>query len=36
MTAQAGDLELASPKLRAGSFFPSPVERLRRTGQASW
>ncbi|MFJ8540808.1 transposase [Streptomyces sp. NPDC093586] len=34
VTTQAGDLELAIPKLRAGSFFPSPLEHRRRIGQA--
>ncbi|MFG3165277.1 IS256 family transposase [Streptomyces sp. NPDC048232] len=34
MTTQAGDLELAIPKLRAGSFFPSLLERRRRIDQA--
>ncbi|MFF9114109.1 transposase [Streptomyces massasporeus] len=38
MTTQAGDLELAIPKLRAGSFFPhsasggvSPSRRSAKT-----
>jgi transposase-like protein len=30
VSTQAGDLELAIPKLRAGSFFPSLLERRRR------
>jgi putative transposase len=30
----AGDLELAIPKLRSGSFFPSLLERRRRVDQA--
>ncbi|MDI2129133.1 IS256 family transposase [Yinghuangia seranimata] len=34
VTSQAGDLELAIPKLRAGSFFPSLLERRRRIDQA--
>jgi transposase-like protein len=34
VTTQAGDLELAVPKLRAGSFFPSLLERRRRIDQA--
>ncbi|BFO18267.1 hypothetical protein SHKM778_46550 [Streptomyces sp. KM77-8] len=34
MPTQAGDLELAIPKLRAGSFFPSLLERRRRIDQA--
>lgn len=34
MTTQAGDLELDIPKLRAGSFFPSLLERRRRIDQA--
>jgi transposase-like protein len=29
-----GDLELPIPKLRAGSFFPSLLERRRRVDQA--
>ena len=33
-TTQAGDIELAIPKLRAGSFFPSLLERCRRIDQA--
>jgi hypothetical protein len=34
LTTQAGDLELAIPKLRAGSFFPALLERRRRIDQA--
>lgn len=34
LTTQAGDLDLAIPKLRAGSFFPSLLERRRRIDQA--
>lgn len=34
VTTQAGDLELAIPKLRTGSFFPGLLERRRRIGQA--
>lgn len=34
VTTQAGDLELAIPKLRAGSFFPSLLERRRLIDQA--
>ncbi|MFF0050740.1 IS256 family transposase [Streptomyces sp. NPDC005498] len=34
VTTQAGDLELAIPKLRAGSFFPSLLERRRRIDHA--
>jgi putative transposase len=34
VTTQAGGLELAIPKLRAGSFFPSLLERRRRIDQA--
>ncbi|WSV65070.1 transposase [Streptomyces sp. NBC_01013] len=34
VTTQAGDLEPAIPRLRAGSFFPSPLERRRRIDQA--
>ena len=34
LTAAAGDLDLAIPKLRAGSFFPALLERRRRTDQA--
>jgi putative transposase len=31
LTTKAGDLELAIPKLRKGSFFPSILEPRRRT-----
>src|SRR5690606_4642633 len=34
VTTQAGDRELAIPKLRTGSFFPSLLERRRRIDQA--
>jgi hypothetical protein len=34
LTTTAGDLELRIPKLRAGSFFPSLLERRRRIDQA--
>ncbi|GAA3446724.1 IS256 family transposase [Planomonospora venezuelensis] len=34
ITTQAGDLDLAIPKLRAGSFFPSLLQRRRRIDQA--
>ena len=34
LTPQAGDLDLAIPKLRSGSFFPSLLERRRRIDQA--
>ncbi len=34
VTTTAGDLELRIPKLRAGSFFPSLLERRRRIDQA--
>jgi putative transposase len=34
LTSQAGDLDLAIPKLRSGSFFPSLLERRRRIDQA--
>jgi putative transposase len=34
LTTTAGDLELGIPKLRAGSFFPSLLERRRRVDQA--
>ncbi|MEV6110916.1 IS256 family transposase [Streptomyces sp. NPDC051940] len=34
LTTQAGDVELAIPKLRAGSFFPSLLERRRRIDRA--
>ncbi|TQE21370.1 hypothetical protein SipoB123_26025 [Streptomyces ipomoeae] len=34
LTTQVGDLDLAIPKARTGSFFPSLLERRRRTGQA--
>ncbi|MER6693572.1 IS256 family transposase, partial [Streptomyces minutiscleroticus] len=34
LTTQAGDLGLAIPKVRTGSFFPSLLERRRRIDQA--
>ncbi|WP_432021570.1 IS256 family transposase, partial [Streptomyces sp. 1222.5] len=34
VTTQAGDLDLAIPKVRTGSFFPSLLERRRRIDQA--
>ncbi|MFI1294480.1 transposase, partial [Streptomyces sp. NPDC020792] len=34
LATQAGDLDLAIPKLRSGSFFPSLPERRRRIDQA--
>ena len=34
LSTPAGDLELAIPKVRAGSFFPSLLERRRRVDQA--
>jgi putative transposase len=34
VTTAAGDVELRIPKLRAGSFFPSLLERRRRIDQA--
>ena len=34
LTTQAGDLDLAIPKLRSGSFYPSLLERRRRIDQA--
>src|SRR3954452_16331318 len=34
LTTTAGDLELRIPKLRAGSFFPSLLDRRRRVDQA--
>lgn len=34
LTTTAGDLDLRIPKLRAGSFFPSLLERRRRVDQA--
>jgi transposase-like protein len=34
LTTQAGDLDLAIPKLRTGSFFPALLERRRRIDQA--
>jgi len=34
LSTTTGDLELAIPKLRAGSFFPSLLERRRRIDQA--
>lgn len=34
LTTQAGDLDLAIPKVRTGSFSPSLLERRRRIDQA--
>ncbi|MFJ9479987.1 IS256 family transposase [Streptomyces mirabilis] len=34
LTTQAGDLDLAIPKVRTGAFFPSLLERRRRIDQA--
>jgi putative transposase len=34
LTTPAGDVELAIPKLREGSFFPSLLERRRRIDRA--
>jgi transposase-like protein len=34
ISTAAGDVELAIPKLRAGSFFPSLLERRRRIDRA--
>ncbi|GAA3594091.1 hypothetical protein GCM10022295_89410 [Streptomyces osmaniensis] len=34
LTTQTGDLDLAIPKVRTGSFFLSLLERRRRTDQA--
>jgi transposase-like protein len=34
LTTQAGDVEVQIPKLRAGSFFPSILERRRRIDRA--
>lgn len=34
VTTQAGDLELAIPKVSTGTFFPSLLERRRRIDQA--
>lgn len=34
LTTTAGDLQLAIPKLRTGSFYPSLLERRRRVDQA--
>ena len=34
ITTTAGDLELKIPRLRAGSFFPSLLERRRRVDQS--
>ncbi len=34
LTTKAGDVELAIPKLRSGSFFPSILERRRRIDRA--
>jgi transposase-like protein len=36
LTTPAGQLDLAIPKLRAGSFFPSLLEPRRRVDQALW
>ncbi|MGW1365209.1 IS256 family transposase [Streptomyces chartreusis] len=36
LTTQAGDLELAIQKMRAGSFFPRLLERRRRIDQAPY
>lgn len=33
LTTQAGDLDLAIPKVRTGSFFPSLLERRRPSGK---
>ncbi|MEO6944207.1 MAG: transposase, partial [Lacisediminihabitans sp.] len=34
LTTTAGDLDLKTPKLRAGKFFPALLERRRRIDQA--
>jgi transposase-like protein len=34
LSTPAGDVELAIPKLRSGSFFPSLLERRRRIDRA--
>jgi putative transposase len=34
ITTTAGDLELKIPRLRAGAFFPSLLERRRRVDQS--
>ncbi|MEB8343415.1 IS256 family transposase [Streptomyces endophyticus] len=34
LTTQAGDIDLAIPKVRTGTFFPSLLERRRRIDQA--
>lgn len=34
LTTHAGDIQLAIPKLRAGSFFPSILETLGRAAEA--
>ena len=34
ISTTAGDLELKIPRLRAGSFFPSLLERRRRADQS--
>jgi putative transposase len=34
LSTKAGDVELAIPKLRRGSFFPSVLERGRRINRA--
>jgi putative transposase len=36
LTTQAGDLNLAIPKVRTGSFFPSLLERRRRIDRAPY
>ncbi|GAA5704517.1 hypothetical protein Save01_05363 [Streptomyces avermitilis] len=36
LTTRAGDLDLAIPKLRSGSFFPSLLEHRRRIDQAQF
>jgi len=36
LSTKAGDVELAIPKLRAGSFYPSLLEPRRRIDRALW
>ena len=36
LSTKAGDVELAIPKLRRGSFFPSILERRRRIDRATF
>ena len=36
LSTKAGDVELAIPKVRHGSFFPSVLKRRRRIDRALW